>query len=805
MKIKKYSCSQFGGLKGLKVELKEGLNVILGPNEAGKSTVVEGIYATLFKGHKLRNNNNEDKNFIKRFKPIPSGDFFDGHLSFYKENREYTIRKRWGVQPECRMELPDGSEILDENNIQLELSKILSFGEKTYKNIIFSKQGDLKRAIDLILNDQDVVEDVSTFLRKVVMELDGISVDKLKGAIEREYNELYDKWNPNIDRPESINRPKRIPKNSILEKYYQLEDKKIELKNSTELEKKLAELNGRLKALEEQKGEILEKLKEYSKVELDVSKRAQIQPQIKMLTSVEKELREINYNWPKIEEKHKNALKEKEKVEEELKGLKEELENARKIKEKENLSSKVNKIKESLSELKKKEGDLSLIPKITNQDIQSLERLRNSIEKIRTAIKAGKMRSKILKSTVPVWVTKDFDNKEQYRIEQEITAEGYLKIEFEGIGELEIQSGEFNFNQLKEELENKEKELKERLEELRITTIEEGKVNKERIDNLNRDIERIKTSIDILLNGESLESLEEKLKSMEMIQLNKGEGEIERELEEKGKRLRELEIELGTLKSKLEEWIKEYKSPEKILDLLVEKKAEIKSLEEQLKVLAPLPPEFVDTDQFFASLGQLRKKERDIEEQLKTLEKDYYKLEMELPDVSSEEIAEEVKNLEKELQILKDRGRKIQIIKKVFEEKLAEMDRDSFKPLENSFKKYLAFLTDNRYQVTEIKDNLHVEIKKEEVPMPIELLSTGTKDSVALALRLAIIEVLYGENPGIIVLDDCLVDLDPNRKEKGIKLIQEFAKNNQVIFTTCNPQTAEELGGNLIKILPIEN
>ena len=84
--------------------------------------------------------------------------------------------------------------------------------------------------------------------------------------------------------------------------------------------------------------------------------------------------------------------------------------------------------------------------------------------------------------------------------------------------------------------------------------------------------------------------------------------------------------------------------------------------------------------------------------------------------------------------------------------------------------------------------------------MPIDKLSAGTYDSVALALRFAIVENIYDENGGFMILDDCLVDLDPDRRDAAIEIINEFCKNNQVIFTTCSPDTADMLKGNLINI-----
>ena len=80
------------------------------------------------------------------------------------------------------------------------------------------------------------------------------------------------------------------------------------------------------------------------------------------------------------------------------------------------------------------------------------------------------------------------------------------------------------------------------------------------------------------------------------------------------------------------------------------------------------------------------------------------------------------------------------------------------------------------------------------------MLSTGTYDAVALALRMAIAEYIFGENKGFIILDDCLVDLDPGRKQAAADLIKKFAEKHQVIFTTCSPETADLLGGFIIKM-----
>ena len=48
MILKRFKIDSFAGLTGVKLEFSPGLNILTGPNEAGKSTVFHGIFNTLF-------------------------------------------------------------------------------------------------------------------------------------------------------------------------------------------------------------------------------------------------------------------------------------------------------------------------------------------------------------------------------------------------------------------------------------------------------------------------------------------------------------------------------------------------------------------------------------------------------------------------------------------------------------------------------------------------------------------------------------------------------------------------------------
>lgn len=81
-----------------------------------------------------------------------------------------------------------------------------------------------------------------------------------------------------------------------------------------------------------------------------------------------------------------------------------------------------------------------------------------------------------------------------------------------------------------------------------------------------------------------------------------------------------------------------------------------------------------------------------------------------------------------------------------------------------------------------------------------ELLSKGTRQVILLAFRLAVLEFYYKEEGGVLVMDDVLLDMDPERREKAVRLLQDFAGRNQVIFTTCDPAMASLFDGNIIQM-----
>ena len=84
--------------------------------------------------------------------------------------------------------------------------------------------------------------------------------------------------------------------------------------------------------------------------------------------------------------------------------------------------------------------------------------------------------------------------------------------------------------------------------------------------------------------------------------------------------------------------------------------------------------------------------------------------------------------------------------------------------------------------------------------VPYGWLSAGTKDAFALALRLAMADHFLGREDGFLLLDDPLVNMDPERQKIAAGMLREFASRPQVLVFTCHPAHAELLGGHRINL-----
>jgi energy-coupling factor transporter ATP-binding protein EcfA2 len=79
---------------------------------------------------------------------------------------------------------------------------------------------------------------------------------------------------------------------------------------------------------------------------------------------------------------------------------------------------------------------------------------------------------------------------------------------------------------------------------------------------------------------------------------------------------------------------------------------------------------------------------------------------------------------------------------------------------------------------------------------PFEQLSEGTREQIAILVRLALAELLSDQGlPAVVVLDDALVFSDDERIERMFRILERAAQRLQILVLTCRERLFEGLAG----------
>ena len=191
MKITRVSCEQFAGARDRMVSFTDGINVIYGKNESGKSTLVNLLFATLFQRARLDNRSASDRDFRELYFPAAKrgrsvvGDSIDGKVTIETDKGAYILSKRWGAVTDCCLSTPDG-DFRDLGNVEELLKELLVYGRGVYEDLLFTSQSTTERALKDLLNPaekKETKQEIVGAVSQAFAESDGIPMDVIEQAI----------------------------------------------------------------------------------------------------------------------------------------------------------------------------------------------------------------------------------------------------------------------------------------------------------------------------------------------------------------------------------------------------------------------------------------------------------------------------------------------------------------------------------------------------------------------------------------------------------------------------------------------
>lgn len=811
MKIKSIQLKPFAGISNKKIDFCPGLTVILGPNEAGKSTLLNALKSVLFTEVELTNVR-FDK-LMKEYMPVKGGDTIRVSLEFQTEGKDYFLEKIW--KPGNRkgssiLKSPDQGEFTIDGEVSRLIDELLPAHQGTVNNILLTWQSELDKTMD-ILHDEDVNirPDLGAILRSSIMETDGVSVDKLRLRLDREYEDYFQHWDIEKEAPENgrgINHPYKKGVGKILKAYYEKEGIKKNYEEADGIEIEIDEINKKIQDEESKQNIIKDELNQYKGKKSQIQERQQIDNDLRKIDYETEEIKKLSKEWP-IKE---NWLSKKAepgviKIEGKKEKIKKEEVDARQNQENKEFRKWFKNLHNLHKKIESAENELSKVKKVTEEDIEGLKNKKQEVKELENNIKASKLTISFFAKNQQVLKLKDVSEKEETlslkqgeRIEK--TFQGKLTLEHED-WKMEVQAGEGEIDSFISEKERKNKEIEDKFEKLEVGNFEKAQFINREYERLKNEVEYAKRNFKEKLGEEVYEELEEKHKQL-------GKEKKVRPLDKISAEQVRLELELENLQEEkkeaeeqIKDWKERYGNHDKMISMLGNKQHKQKELNKKLGNLAVLPDRFDDYISFYDYIDLLNDNDRIIQEEISSLREQKITIESKKPDQSSEELNTQVGESEQNFQRIFLNGKAIAYIKEKAIDLLGKMDMKTYEGFQKKFAKYFIHMSENSFSRVEMEHDIPKKlIKCDGSELTYNLLSFGTKDTFSLALRLTMAEYFLRDKSGFIILDDPLVDMDLGRQALAAEQIKEFAKTRQVIFLTCHPQTAKILNGKCIEI-----
>jgi exonuclease SbcC len=244
-------------------------------------------------------------------------------------------------------------------------------------------------------------------------------------------------------------------------------------------------------------------------------------------------------------------------------------------------------------------------------------------------------------------------------------------------------------------------------------------------------------------------------------------------------------------------WEQQYTDQDHLLDLLVRRKQEALDLERQLRALAPLPDGIQDAAAYVVVFDRRKDELAAKKEQLSKMLLERAVFEKNEPQESLEETRDRLRDLRAGFEAARAAGESYARIREELERLVGAVDAQTYKPLQDRFERLVDQLTLHRYNGLQMEGPLPVKVKGAGPAFGLNMLSHGTLDVLSLAVRVGMAEYYLNGREGFFLMDDPLVNMDPERQRAAVDCLREFAGRKQTIILTCHPSHAEMLGGNL--------
>jgi len=464
MLLKKITLQPFAGIVNKEVVLENGLNVLFGPNEAGKSTLVKAIYFALFEPTNLAIE--ASRRQFKMIGPVAGGDTVKVILNFEINHSDYRLIKCWGAVPSSSLTDSNGLVYSDPNLVSNMLQEFLGLNTATWKNILFAHQSLLTETVRTLVKNNELTDTFSDLLLSGALVQGGISSNALENELEKKITEYFNNWNKERNLPagnRGIDNPYVKNVGHILKAYYSLKTTEIELADCINYENKLDQLSTDLEGITRDVLQLEEFISANNKVYNDISIRKTLDAQYVSRKKLADELKAKALSWPVNDLALNNAKEKINRLTQELKDIASELETAIKKESAVQKNALLISLTQKKNNLEAAQNKLNNFKKVEQQYIDAEKKYNKSKTDNTIKLDAQQLRMHLIahqkfsiKYTMGLEIPQEMALYPGHEIKE--TASGKFQLETDQFS-LEIISGQDDINTIIEKLNLADVEL----------------------------------------------------------------------------------------------------------------------------------------------------------------------------------------------------------------------------------------------------------------------------------------------------------------------------------------------------------
>lgn len=809
--LKKLALHPFAGFSKKEVEFRSGLNIVVGANDIGKSTLFRAIDAALFLPSKLAKSTREGRDLLPRVLPI-GGDHARLTLEFEGSGRSYRLEKSWGQGAATVLETEGGQKILQEEKVEEALRALLVLPAATFQSVLFMGQGALESTVASLQEKRESLHSLGDLLRHAVDQTAGVSVDQLRERLGEKIEAALSHWDHQRGLPEKakgIEDPWKKGVGSVLAAYYAKETLARDARLAQSLE---AERGSRL-AVMQAKQEARESARAFVKANEKFVESASTRQSLAALVAKSRSESEALVHdlgkWMQAETEKKLLAPDVERLEKERVRLEEEWKASLARGKQREIAAKFEKVKAAKLAAETARKKISELPAIKPEQLQKVRLAFQEVDRLKNSLKSGRLQLQFqVKREFDVSVRKDLESERRGTMvpgkPMTIHAGGRIQL-LSDFFELQVTSGDGAAAEVEQQLGAANDYLGKVLAELSVKTLEEAQLRQEQYAEAVQALKSAEALLHSLLGPqEKFEELERQVGVASASGAFRDPELVQTELQIQAKSFHQKREGLVRAESMLKDLEARYgvSQSAQLTEKMVCKKSELAGLEAKLQALPALPEQAGSAEDFLPRFRRAQLEDGTLGDEIRALAVELAELKAKMPEQSAEDL--ERARLEAESSFQRELAHALALLRvKEAIEAVDAQGADLYVGFRTEFEKQVSRLSGGKYQRAAMAEALPEEFQRRDgTPVKFSWLSAGTKDAFALALRLAMARYFLGGNAnGFLLIDDPLVNMDPERQKIAAEMLRDFARERQVVVFTCHPSHAELLGGTQVRLL----